>query len=203
MMKFCFIILFLSFLFHCTSIPTQSFRKPTSEDTEYFYPTDLDRFNWLTTQNGRTPYVFGTTKPEKIQRFKPSGRSPEEKRIGQWRILLRHPVYYSNEENPNTSEDLPASVMVYKTFNKQEHLIFVGKGRTFSVIEHPAIEQAPPFILRHWSGVMGCAFTDLEFHQHSKGYQLSVQHRDTSSVTLEDNIGATCTPYTSFDRLDF
>ena len=93
--------------------------------------------------------------------------------------------------------------MVYRTLNNQEQLIFAGKGNTFSVIEHPDIETAPFFILRHWSGVMGCAFTDLEFYQHSKDRQLSVQYRDTSSVTLEDKVGTTCTPSMAFDHLDF
>ena len=203
MIKFYFTILFLCTLFHCTSFQKNNSRKPTSEDTEYSYPTDLDSFNWLTTQNGRTPYLFGTTTANKLQLFQPSGRSLETKRIGQWKILLRHPVYYSNEENHNTSKDKPASVMVYKMLKKKERLIFAGKGNTFSVIEHPDIEPAPLFILRHWSGVMGCAFTDLEFHQHSKEYQLSVQYRDTSSVTLEDTVGAVCTPSVTFDRLDF
>ena len=202
-MKFYFIILFVCVLFHCTSIPIKSFRKPTSEDTEYFYPTDLDHFNWLKAKNGRTSYLFGTINPDKIQLFTPSGHSPEEKRIGQWKIILRHPIYYSNEENPNTLKDQPASAMVYKILNRQERLMFVGKGNTFSVIEHPAIETAPLFILRHWSGVMGCAFTDLEFHQHSKEHQLSVQYRDTSSVTLEDKVGTTCTPSVPSDHLDF
>ena len=202
-MKFYFIILFLYTLFHCTSVPIKNFRKPASEDTKYSYPTDLDLFNWLKAKNGRTSYLFGTMNPDKIQLFIPSGRSPEEKRIGQWKIILRHPIYYSNEENLSTSKDQPASAMVYKTSNDQERLIFAGKGNTFSVIEHPDIETAPLFILRHWSGVMGCAFTDLEFHQHPKEHQLSVQQRDTSSVTLEDKVGTTCTHSEPFDHLDF
>ena len=57
-------------------------------------------------------------KKKRSGQFVPSGRDPKNKTIGDYQITIYYPVYYSNEENFDTSKDKPASVTVsYKGGN--------------------------------------------------------------------------------------
>ena len=146
--------------------------------------------NWLTIKHGRTQSLFGTANKNKIlNSFIPSGDSETSTRIKDWEILIRHGVYYSNEENPDTSKDKPASVIVYhlENDNKQPH--FAGKGYKFFLIKEPDTKQKPLFIVRYWSGAMGCSFIDLSFFEN--------QRVDTKPVieyrsSVDDRIGEIC-----------
>ena len=171
----------------------------------FSYATDLTEKNWLSAEHGRTVYLFGTTISEKIKKFIPSGRKPEEKRIGKWKIILRPPVYYSDQENPDTSKDKPASVIVHslettdsnKTAKQKTH--FVAKGYKFSIIPNPKMEKDLLFIIRYWPGVMGCTLIDFSFFQdpESKDNPL-IEYRSTRSITDTNKIGELCKPSTSF-----
>ena len=177
--------------------------------SNYFYKTDLTDENWLTAKNGRTVYLFGTTNKEKIERFIPSGQSKQKNTetpldsqqtiIKQWRIVIYSPVFFSNEENPDTSKDRVASVLVYNLNNslsEREQLqpVFVAKGYKFSVIKNPSNTNFD-FILRYWSGVMGCSFIDMGF---SHNVELpSVEYRSTRDYDLCEP-----SPRYNFNRLD-
>ena len=115
----------------------------------------------------------------------PSGRDPERKTIEDYQITIYYPVYYSNEENHDTSKDKPASV----TISYKGEIQFVGKGYKFSLIEKPKTEYEPLFIIRYWSGVMGCSFTDISFNPQKKPLR---EQRSTRSVTGTNTLGDLC-----------
>ena len=79
--------------------------------------------------------IFGTTNKDKILKFISSDehvlisntKTPNGIRIKDWEILIRHGVYYSNEENPDTFKDKPASVIVYRLENREKQPYFAGK----------------------------------------------------------------------------
>ena len=158
----------------------------------------LNKTNWLRTKNGRTTYLFGTIDTKKIKTFTVSGYKAKEQTIGTAKIILYNPIYYSNEENPDTSLDQPSSAIIYKT-SKENSAVFTARGYKFSIIDLPKKED---FILRHWSSVMGCTFTDLHFSKKLKPIKPKIKYRSTSSVTDTDNIGKLCQPSTALHHLD-
>lgn len=171
-------------------IKKPTLNKSTNLASENCYtPSDQDKKNWLSTKGGRTKYLWGTTDPENLNQFVPSGRKAVEKTLGQWKILLRPPIFYSNQEDPDTSKDRPASAIVY--YKEQAH--FAGKGYKFSIMENPKTEKAPLFILRYWTGVMGCSFIDLSFFQDPESTGPLLEYRSTRSA-YGDHPGDLCQP---------
>ena len=165
--------------------------------------TNLTEKNWFSVENGRTKYLFGTKNPKKIEKFVPSGRMAQEKIIGPWKIILRPAVYYSNEENPDISKDRPASIVVYSLKNSNGKKVwnprFAGKGYKFSILNSPQTESSPLFMIRYWSGVMGCSFIDLSFFSNPDlTNQPLIEYRSTGSVTTTNRLGDLCKPHTSF-----
>lgn len=145
----------------------------------------LSEKTWLSAENGRSRSFFGTFKKEEIKQFVPSGRDPESQTIGDYHITIYYPVYYSNEENPDTSKDKPASAIV----SYKGEIQFVGKGYKFSLIEKPQTKYKPLFIVRYWSGVMGCSFTDISFHPEKEPL---LEQRSTRTVTDTNSLGDLC-----------
>ena len=145
----------------------------------------LSEDTWLSAENGRSRSFFGSFKKEEIKQFVPSGRDPKNKTIGDYQITIYYPVYYSNEENPDTSKDKPASV----TVSYKGEIQFVGKGYQFSLIEKPKTEYEPLFIIRYWSGVMGCSLTDISFNPQKKPLR---EQRSTRSMTDTNALGDLC-----------
>ena len=159
--------------------------------SSYSYKTDLTKDNWLTAKKGRTVYLFGTGDEEKIKKFIPSGLSPQRTIIAGWEIVLYPPVFYSNEENPDTSKDQSSSALIYNKVSGKKQPVFVGKGYKFFIIKNSAGEKAD-FALRYWSGVMGCSFIDLYFSKSAKAP--SVKYRSTKDVSLCES--------SAFEQLD-
>ena len=145
----------------------------------------LSQDTWLSAENGRSSSLFSSFKKEEIKQFVASGRDPIEKTIGDYQITIYHPVYYSNQENPDTSKDKPASV----TISYKGEIQFVGKGYKFSLIENPQTEYEPLFIIRYWSGTMGCSFTDVSFHPKKDPL---MERRSSRSVTDTNPLGDSC-----------
>lgn len=145
----------------------------------------LSRDTWLTAENGRSSTFFGSFEKEDIKKFVPSGRNSERTIIEDYHITIYQAVYYSNEENPDTSKDRPASVIV----SYKKEIQFVGKGYQFSLIKNLKTEYKPSFIIRYWSGVMGCSFTDISFHPNKKPL---IERRSTRSVTETNVLGELC-----------
>ena len=145
----------------------------------------LSQNTWLSAKNGRSSSFFGSFKKEEIKQFVPSGRDPERKTIRDYHITIYYPVYYSHSENPDTSKDKPASVIV----SYKGEIQFVGKGYKFSLIEKPKTKYKPLFIIRYWSGVMGCSFTDISFNPQKEPL---IEKRSTRSVTDTNALGDLC-----------
>ena len=145
----------------------------------------LSKDTWLSAKNGRTSSFFGSFKKEEIKQFVPSGRDPKKKTIGDYQITIYYPIFYSNEENPDTSKDKPASV----TVSYKGEIQFVGKGYQFSLIEKPKTKYEPLFIIRYWSGVMGCSLTDISFNPQKKPLR---EKRSTRSITDTNSLGDLC-----------
>lgn len=145
----------------------------------------LSQKTWLFTKNGRSSSLFSSFKKEEIKQFVASGRDPTEKTIGDYRITIYHPVYYSDQKNPDTSKDKPASVIV----SYKEETQFVGKGYKFLLIENPQTEYESLFIIRHWSGTMGCSFMDVSFHPKKEPL---MERRSSRSVTDTNPLGDSC-----------
>jgi len=174
-------------------------RKPNSSHvtSAYSYRTDLTGENWLTIESGRTVYLFGTVDKEKIKKFIPTGHKPEQSIIGQWKILLYPPVFYSNEENPDTSKDRSSSVLVYNlesslSAEEKSEPVFVAKGYKFFIIDTPSNRNFD-FVLRYYPGVMGCSLIDMGFSQSIKSP--SIEYRSTKDYNL-------CEGASKFNQLD-
>ncbi len=145
----------------------------------------LSENTWLSAKNGRSSSFFGSFKKKEIKQFVPSGRDPKSQTIGDYQITIYYPVYYSDEGNPDTSKDKPASVIV----SYKGDIQFVGKGYQFSLVENPKTEYKPLFIIRYWSGTMGCSFTDVSFHPGKKPL---LENRSSRSVTDTNPLGDLC-----------
>ena len=145
----------------------------------------LSQDTWLSSKNGRSSSLFSSFKKEEIEQFVPSGRDPKRKTIGDYQITIYYPIYYSDSENPDTSKDKPASVIV----SHKEEIQFVGKGYQFSLIEKPKTKYAPLFIIRYWSGTMGCSLTDISFHPQKEPL---IEQRSSRSITDTNPIGDLC-----------
>ena len=145
----------------------------------------LSENTWLSAENGRSRSLFSSFKKEEIKQFVPSGRDPKVKTIGDYQITIYYPVYYSDQENPDTSKDKPASVIV----SYKGEIQFVGKGYKFSLIEKPKTEYEPLFIIRYWSGTMGCSFTDISFNPQKEPL---MERRSSRSVTDANPLGDSC-----------
>ena len=155
--------------------------------------SQLTRHNWLSSKTGRTNILFATKDPEKLKQFVPSGLFQGEQIIGNWKVILHSPVYFSNEENPDTSKDQPASAIVY-SLTKTKNWIprFAGKGYKFSLIQTQEINNIL-FILRYWTGTMGCSFIDFSFYPSVKvKNQAQIEYRSTSTVTTNNPLGEIC-----------
>ena len=153
--------------------------------------------NWLSSKTGRTKTLFATKDPEKLKQFVASGLFQGEKIFGDWKIILHSAVYFSNEENPDTSKDQPASAIVYsltETKNWKPH--FAGKGYQFSLILAEKVKNPNRlFILRYWTGTMGCSFIDLNFSSSIEAKnQPKIEYRSTKTVTKDNPLGKTCQP---------
>lgn len=139
---------------------------------------------------------FGSADPEQMKRFTPSGEKPKIHKTGDWTIKIYPPVYYSNEENPDTSKDRPASVIVSYKGQSQ----FVGRGYMFEFIKSPKTKNKPLFLVRYWSGVMGCQLIDISFKFPEK--KPIVEYRSTRSMTDTNKLGDLCEPSLA-DRVSF
>ena len=145
----------------------------------------LSKKTWLSAKNGRSSSFFKSFKKKEIKQFVPSGHNPKSQTIEDYKITIYYPVYYSNEQNPDTSKDKPASVIV----SYKEDIQFVGKGYKFLLVKNPKTEYKPLFIIRYWSGSMGCSFTDVSFHPKKKPL---LENRSSRSVTDTNPLGDLC-----------
>jgi hypothetical protein len=96
-----------------------------------------------------TPWELWSMDSETVQKFQPSGVGTQICRSGDYTILYNHGLYWSNEENPDTSQDMHASVIIFKGAKR----VFVGRG--YKYLEFQANPWENTFSFQHWTGTMG------------------------------------------------
>jgi len=118
--------------------------------------TPVSAQDWLPLTHGRTLFRQGywTDQPDELDRFVATSGLGERRILGPWEVEVRHGIYHSNETNPDTSNDEPASVIVRRHGN----VVFAGKGYRFDL--RPA-STAERLLLWHWNGVMGCTISQI------------------------------------------
>jgi hypothetical protein len=106
---------------------------------------------WAQTRFGRLSSHPGnwSMDSETVQKFQPSGVGTQICRSGDYTILYNHGLYWSNEENPDTSQDMHASVIIFKGAKR----VFVGRG--YKYLEFQANPWENTFSFQHWTGTMG------------------------------------------------
>ena len=157
----------------------------------------LNEKNWLSATSGRTKNLFFSFNEKEIfGKFVLSGVDLKRIQVGEWdtgafkygwEILLKRGVYYSNQDNPDTSQDKPASVLVHYVKDGKATTVFVAKGYIFSIKtpntnKEPDTSKKPAFILRHWSGAIGCAFTDFIFYRNIEAKPVIERRRTQFTV---------------------
>lgn len=108
--------------------------------------------DWVTTRYGRVlPQGFYSVEEKDCLRFVPSGKLDSTVQHGSLTIRIYHGLYYSSQENPDTSKDQQASVEVLNG----DRRIFVARGYMFSEIGLDSKGYATDIRFTHWTGVMG------------------------------------------------
>ncbi|MGI9338456.1 MAG: hypothetical protein ACR2P4_08110 [Gammaproteobacteria bacterium] len=135
-----------------------------------------ETFDWLRMENGRiqSDDGFATADPELAAVFVPTGRDGSARTItltiagATYRAVLRGGRYYSNEENPDTSMDIPASAEV---FGEDGRRLFAAKGYKF--IEARKQDDGNGIVIRYYRGVMGCGLIDYHLLPSGKNLTLT------------------------------
>lgn len=106
---------------------------------------------WEATRFGRpSPGKLNwSLKPAVVTAFKPSGVGCRILRCGEYTLLYNHGLYWSDQEKPDDSHDMQASVVL---FNGNQRL-FVARGYKFSGFKYDVVKKT--INLSHWTGVMG------------------------------------------------
>lgn len=139
-------------------------------------------FDWLTAKNGRGEFRdgFATADAALAAGFVATGINATTITLtitgGAYHAVLRGGRYYSNEENPDTSKDIPASAEVFGNGGRR---LFAAKGYKFM----EARQQNNAIVIRHWRGTMGCGLTD--YHLLPTGENLTIQKAET--ISTKDN----------------
>ena len=131
---------------------------------------------WARTRFGRVSPHPGnwTMDAETVQEFQPSGVGSQIYRAGEYTILHNHGLYWSDEENQDTSHDMHASVIIFKD-NKR---VFVGRGYRYDNFQVDLRKSR--FSFNHWTGTMGDnQITCFEFHTNEKELKLTTRKRST------------------------
>ncbi len=101
---------------------------------------------------------FGRPRPDKLlwsvdpavcKRFEPTGFGDQIVRCGDYTLLSNEGLYWSCEEDQDTSKDMQASVILFQG----EPRVFVTRGYQFSKFSYDAARKVLNF--RYWTGVQG------------------------------------------------
>ena len=84
-----------------------------------------------------------------VREFLPSGVGTSVVRCGDYTVLKNHGLYFSNEDDPDTSRDMLASIIVFKG----DHRVCVARGYKFAKVIYDPAEKTIQF--DHWTGVQG------------------------------------------------
>lgn len=120
--------------------------------------------DWATRLHGRG-YTEGyhSVDPRICAEFIPSGALETEIQHKGLLVRFYHGLYFSDEENPDTSKDQLASVIIYQDGNR----VFVARGYRFGELGIKSLGFKSKLAFTHWSGVMG----DKQIQLFSGSYQ--------------------------------
>ena len=134
------------------------------------------KMEWTQTRFGRmSPHPGNWTMDVKaVQDFLPSGVGAQIYRVGEYTILHNQGLYWSCEENQDTSHDMHASVIVFKDSKR----VFVGRGYKYSDFQSNLKEST--FSFQYWTGVMGDnQITCFDFNVVDDKLKLTIKKKST------------------------
>ena len=107
-----------------------------------------------------------------IEGFLPSGIGSGVYRFGEYTVLHNHGVYWSAEDDPDTSRDMHASVVIFKN----NRPVFVARGYQYSGFRHDRARNT--FLFQHWTGAMG--------EDQITGFEFSIEEGALDLAVLEE-----------------
>ncbi|MRI32772.1 hypothetical protein EOPP23_07220 [Endozoicomonas sp. OPT23] len=116
-----------------------------------FSVTSIAQDKWLSMKNGRLNQLYYTSDPDQLNSFKPTGKLDYELIKGNLSVKVFHGVYYSDQENPSTANDLPASMEI--TIDSKK--VFSARGYKFGEAAIDTGGYGATIAWTHWTGVMG------------------------------------------------
>lgn len=119
--------------------------------TEQVVTSEMDAdADWVTERFGRPRQELNwSVDPRVIKEFMPSGVGDQIVRCGDYTVLSNHGLYFSYEEDPDSSKDMLASVIIFKG----DQRVFVARGYKFSDFHFDSARNVLKF--DYWTGVMG------------------------------------------------
>ena len=126
--------------------------QPGSErpPTEIFAKSNAESEVKLVTERfGRSDKLHWSVDPAVCKKFVPTGFGNQIVRCGDYTLLSNEGLYWSCEEDPDSSKDMQASVLIFKG----EQRVFVARGYQFSKFNYDAARKVLTF--RYWTGLMG------------------------------------------------
>lgn len=146
--------------------PTEIFAKSNAESevklvTERFGRPSPDKLHW-------------SVDPAVCKKFEPTGFGNEIVRCGDYTLLSNEGLYWSCEEDQDTSKDMQASVILFQG----EQRVFVARGYQFSKFNYDAARKVLNF--RYWTGVQGHdQIVEITMHLSGEKIQIKTQSKST------------------------
>lgn len=157
--------------------PEPASPEPGNPPTEVFAKSNAESEVKLVTER------FGRPQPNKLhwsvdpavcKKFEPTGFGNEIVRCGDYTLLSNEGLYWSCEEDQDTSKDMQASVMLFQG----EQRVFVARGYEFSKFNYDAARKVLNF--RYWTGVQG-ADQIVEITMNLSGEKIQIKTRSKST----------------------
>lgn len=131
---------------------------------------------WLSERFGRlSPHPgYWIMDVRAVEQFQPSGVGLQVYTVGEYAILHNHGLYWSNEENRDSSKDMHASVIIFHNGQR----VFVARGYNYSKFQTDPIGET--FSFQHWTGTMGHEqLTVFQFRIRSEGLSVTTKKKST------------------------
>jgi hypothetical protein len=151
--------------------------EPGNPPTELFAKSNAESEVKLVTER------FGRPQPNKLhwsvdpavcKKFEPTGCGDQIIRCGDYTLLSNVGLYWSGEENQDTSKDMQSSVLLFEG----EQRVFVARGYDFSKFNYDAAKKELNF--RYWTGVQGHDQI-VEISMNLSGEKIQIKTRSKST----------------------
>jgi len=157
--------------------PAPARPEPGNPPTEIFAKSNAESEVKLVTER------FGRPRPDKLhwsvdpavcKKFEPTGFGDQIVRCGDYTLLSNEGLYWSCEEDQDTSKDMQASVILFQG----EQRVFVARGYQFSKFNYDAARKVLNF--RYWTGVQGDDQI-VEITMNLSGEKIQIKTRSKST----------------------